>query len=225
MHLASCAPFDKQPTKSDFDCTATVVSSTPCNHSRQARHTGHKGKKHNSKSDKRLNPSMFLRRKHCPEVALTPEKSPHHEVAIIATGCFWGAQLFFTRLKGVERVVVGYSGGKHKRPTYRSTKDHTEAVLIEYDPKIMSYEKLLRMYCYMNRRPYLQMKSTRPFRTQYRSAIWYMDKWQKLTAIDTVATSALLPEGSQDKMVYVDVEPATRFYRAEDCHQNIMSKH
>lgn len=110
---------------------------------------------------------------------------------------------------------MGYSGGKELNPTYRQIKDHTEAVLIEYDPDVLTYEDLLIEYSRQNY-PYSPSG-----KKQYRSALWYVNPDQKESAIETVKS---IEAGSQGKKVYIDVEPVTRFYQAEDYHQNFMSK-
>lgn len=107
----------------------------------------------------------------CPELPLKPELSPSNEICVVSLGWFWGPQLRFKRVNGVERCIVGelsvnrlddelygipltfnyaprdvllgYSGGKELNPTYRSIKDHTESVLIEFDPNVISNEDLL----------------------------------------------------------------------------------
>lgn len=117
-------------------------------------------------------------------------------------------------MKGVARVVVGYSGGRQLDPTYRKIKDHTEAVLIEFDPDVVSYEDLLVDWARQSS-PYRQSSN------QYRSAIFYVSEEQKEVALDTVKS---LKAGAQGKKVYVDVERATKFYQAEEYHQNFMTK-
>jgi peptide-methionine (S)-S-oxide reductase len=111
--------------------------------------------------------------------------------------------------------VVGYSGGQQLNPTYRQIKDHTEALLIEYDPLVLTYEDLLVEYARQN---YAFSPSGK---TQYRSALWYNDAEQQQIAQETVKS---IEAGSQGKKVYIDVEPVTRFYRAEEYHQKFMSK-
>jgi len=111
--------------------------------------------------------------------------------------------------------VVGYSGGRQLNPTYRQIKDHTEALLIEYDPDILTYEDVLVEY---SRQNYAYSPAGK---TQYRSALWYCNGEQKEIAYQTVKS---IEAGSQGKKVYIDVEPVTRFYQAEEYHQKFMSK-
>jgi peptide-methionine (S)-S-oxide reductase len=90
------------------------------------------------------------------------------------------AQLRFGQVKGVVRCEVGYSGGCALMPTYRQIKDHTEALLIEFDPKIVGYDDLLIVWSRMHR-------PTRETKCQYRSAIWYLNEDQKEAAAEVLA--------------------------------------
>ena len=100
-------------------------------------------------------------------------------------------------MDGVLRVVVGYTGGTEAYPTYSSIKDSTEAVLIEFDPSTISYEKILSVWA----------KSHSPFfpqKCQYRSAIWYRNDDQKAAAEAVIAE--LQSKRGEGKKVYADVE-------------------
>lgn len=116
-------------------------------------------------------------------------------------------------MKGVEKVVVGYTGGEQPNPTYQTIKDSTEAVLIEYNPEILSYEELLMEW---KRQHY----PFHPSKTQYRSVIWYRTDEEKAVAEKLVNDWAL----STGKKVYTDIELVTKFYRAEEYHQNFLEK-
>ena len=118
-------------------------------------------------------------------------------------------------MDGVLRVVVGYTGGTEAYPTYSSIKDSTEAVLIEFDPSTISYEKILSVWA----------KSHSPFfpqQCQYRSAIWYRNEDQKAAAKAVIAE--LQSKRGEGKKVYADVEPIGSFYRAEEYHQDFLTK-
>lgn len=117
-------------------------------------------------------------------------------------------------MNGVSRCIVGYSGGKEENPTYRNIKDHTEALLVEFDPKRCSYEDLVVEWSRMH------TPSTRKAKCQYRSAVWYLTEEQKETCDEVVAGIKAL----HGKDVETTVEPATRFYRGEEYHQNFMAK-
>lgn len=116
-------------------------------------------------------------------------------------------------LDGVVRVVVGYTGGKQLEPTYRNIKDHTEALLVEFDPSIVSSEDLLITWSRMH-------SSSRQTKCQYRSAVWYLDEDQRAEAEGVLEGMKALCRGP----VYSRVEPFTRFYRAEEYHQDYLMK-
>ena len=99
-------------------------------------------------------------------------------------------------------------------PTYRSIKDHTEAVLIEFNPQLVTYEDLLIEWSRMHTPCYKG-------KTQYRSAIWYLDEEQKATAEEVLKG---MKSNSRGNTLYTDLEPVTRFYKAEEYHQDFMSK-
>jgi peptide-methionine (S)-S-oxide reductase len=116
-------------------------------------------------------------------------------------------------MKGVEKVVVGYTGGVQPNPTYQAIKDSTEAVLIEYDPEILTYEQLLMEW---KRQHY----PFNPSKNQYRSAIWIRTDEERAIAEKVMNDWAL----ATGKKVYTDLELVTKFYRAEEYHQNFLEK-
>jgi len=111
-------------------------------------------------------------------------------------------------------VVTGYSGGKELDPTYRTMKDHTESVLIEFNPDIVSYEEILIEWSRMDN-PYTRGK------VQYRSAVFCMNDEQQEVAKEVVEG---IQANARGRAIYIDVEPVTRFYRAEEYHQNFHAK-
>lgn len=117
-------------------------------------------------------------------------------------------------MNGVVRVVVGYSGGKELNPTYRSIKDHTEALLIEFDPDVVSYEDLLISWSKMHSSTNTHSKC------QYRAAVWYLNSDQKTEAQGVLQGMQAM---SRSK-VTSKVEKVTRFYKAEEYHQNYLAK-
>jgi peptide-methionine (S)-S-oxide reductase len=117
-------------------------------------------------------------------------------------------------MNGVVRVVVGYSGGKQLNPTYRNIKDHTEALLIEFDPDVVSYEHLLISWSRMHSPTNTHSKC------QYRAAVWYLNSDQKAEAEGFLQGMRALSTAK----VTSKVEPVTRFYKAEEYHQNYLSK-
>lgn len=176
----------------------------------------------------------------CPEMKLRPRKEGN-KLAVVACGWFWGKnlarccmqlsttealtlhsflclgpQLKFEKTRGVARCIVGYSGGKQPNPTYRRMKDHTESVLIEFDPTQIRYDELLVKWARM---AYPYGKES----TQYRNAIFFTNFDQQAIAEELV--DKMQNQGREKgKKVYVDIEPVTKFYRAEKYHQSFMAK-
>jgi len=142
----------------------------------------------------------------CPEIALIPR--PGMELAVVACGWFWGPQPAYEAMTGVQRCVVGYSGGVEPNPTYKNMMDYTESVLVEYDPTYLSYEDILRKWRTLGE-PY-------PNKRQYRSAIFTLNAEQDKVAKEFVAG---MKHGK-----YVDVESVTKFYRAEAYHQHFLKR-
>lgn len=118
-------------------------------------------------------------------------------------------------MEGVERVVVGYTGGKELNPTYQSIKDSTEAVLIEYDPSSISYEKLLMEWSSQH------YPFNPPMKTQYKSAIWVKSDEERKIAFGVLDK---LKEEKGGQKVYVDIDDANAFYKAEEYHQDFLNK-
>ncbi|CAJ1943028.1 unnamed protein product [Cylindrotheca closterium] len=139
----------------------------------------------------------------CPKLELQPD-TPGNELA---------PQVRFERINGVARCVVGYSGGVTADPTYRSIQDHTEALLVEFDPKVLTYEDLVLSWTQMH-------QPVSKGRCQYRSALWYWNEEQKEVAEEVVKQ---WKAGSRNEL-YADVDPVTEFYRAEEYHQHFMGK-
>lgn len=108
---------------------------------------------------------------------------------------------------------MGYSGGRKLDPTYRNILDHTEALLIEFDPDVVSYEDLVVEWA--RRHSPVGKRSC-----QYRSAVWYLNEEQKETCENVVAGL----KAARGAGVTSSVEPATKFYRAEEYHQDWTKK-
>lgn len=117
-------------------------------------------------------------------------------------------------MNGVDRAVVGYSGGKQPNPTYHNIQDHTEAILVEFDPNVVSYEDLVISWTQMHHPTYSS-------KCQYRSAVWYVDEEQKEIADEVVGQ---WKSSSKREKLYTDVQPVTEFYKAEEYHQFFLSK-
>jgi peptide-methionine (S)-S-oxide reductase len=116
----------------------------------------------------------------------------------------------------VVECVVGYTGGTAMNPTYRNMQDHTEALKIEFDPSKVSYQDLLREWSRMHHPNY-------PTKVQYRSAVWYLEEPTHQRAYAEQAVKAMR-EAHPRETLHTSVEPAGKFYRAEEYHQNFLAK-
>lgn len=141
--------------------------------------------------------------------------------ATFGNGCFWCTEAIFQRLKGVEKVIPGYTGGVVKNPTYNEvctgTTGHAEAIQITYDPKVISYRELLDVFFYTHDPTTLNRQGA-DAGTQYRSAIFYHDKEQKKDA--ELMISQLESEGVYHDKIVTEITPFDKFYIAENYHQN-----
>jgi peptide-methionine (S)-S-oxide reductase len=143
------------------------------------------------------------------------------EIATFAGGCFWCTEAVFLEIKGVEKVVSGYTGGTTKNPSYREigtgTTGHAEAIEITYDPKLVQYKDLLEIF-FSSHNPTTLNRQGADVGTQYRSEIFYHSEAQKKEAeeyIDLIEKEKLY----EDPIVTV-ISPAVVFYKAEEYHQN-----
>lgn len=133
---------------------------------------------------------------------------------MFALGCFWGPDVYFSKLPGVLKTTVGYSGGEKENPTYEALDDHTETVEIEYDPETVSYEELLHHF-------WNQHDPTAKQKTQYQSIIFYHDAEQRKAVEESKRREA----ERRGKDVVTEIRPAGKFYRAEEYHQKYYQKH
>lgn len=142
-------------------------------------------------------------------------------VATFGTGCFWCTEAMFQELDGVEKVVSGYSGGFVENPTYEDvcTKKtgHIECAQITYNPEKISYVTLLEAF-FRSHDPTSKDKQGNDVGPQYRSAIFYHDDDQK--AIAEKAIKELDASGAYSKPIVTELLKMTKFYAAEDYHQN-----
>jgi len=148
-----------------------------------------------------------------------------YERAVFAAGCFWGVEETFRNTKGVVSTRVGYTGGKKQNPTYEDVctdkTGHAEAIEVEYDPSIVSYDDLLDAFWKMHDPTALNRQGP-DIGTQYRSAIFYVDGGQKNAAISS--KKKLQSSGKYDKVIVTDISPVAEFYLAEDYHQKYYLK-
>ena len=148
------------------------------------------------------------------------------EQAVFAAGCFWKVQYVFSKAAGVAKTRVGYTGGKSGNPSYEQVctdkTGHAEAVLVEYDPAKTSYHKLLEVF-WANHDPTTVNRQGPDHGTQYRSVVFYTTKEQMKEA---VKYKQELNQSRKFKAPIVTaIEPAGKFYDAEEYHQNYYAKH
>ena len=148
-------------------------------------------------------------------------KDNNLEVATLAAGCFWCIEAVLLRLIGVEKVLSGYTAGKIKNPTYREVcsglTGHAEAVEVYFDPNIISYEVLLKVFFSMHN-PTTLNRQGGDIGTQYRSAIFYHNSEQKTIAENYI--QELDAEKVFEDKIVTEISPAETFYPAEDYHQD-----
>jgi peptide-methionine (S)-S-oxide reductase len=145
----------------------------------------------------------------------------HHDVATLAGGCFWCLETIFERLRGVERVVSGYTGGTVPHPSYElvctGTTGHAEAVQITFDPAVISYRQLLEFF-FAFHDPTTRNRQGPDIGTQYRSAIFVHSAEQEQVARAVIA--ALDAEHLWEAPIVTEVVPFAAFYPAEAYHQS-----
>jgi len=158
-----------------------------------------------------------------------PLKGPYPEgleKALFGLGCFWGAERIFWTIPGVYVTAVGYAGGATPNPTYQEVcsgrTGHTEAVLVVFDPKQVSYAELLRRF-WEAHDPTQGMRQGNDVGTQYRSAVYVFDEAQRRQAeASREAYQGAL--GKSRSAITTEIAPAPEFYFAEDYHQQYLAK-
>ena len=149
------------------------------------------------------------------------------ETAVFAGGCFWGVQGVFQHTQGVLNAVSGYAGGGKETANYRAvgsgSTGHAESVQVSYDPKQVSYGKLLQIYFAIAHDPTQLNRQGPDSGTQYRSAVFYASAAQKQVAERYIAQ---LDAGHAfPAKIVTQVAPLTAFYPAEDYHQDYATLH
>jgi len=152
---------------------------------------------------------------------LTPNQLQQYETAYFASGCFWCVEAVFESVKGVKEVVSGYSGGKEKNPTYEQVgygrTTHAEAVEVYYDPKVISFETLVKVF-FGSHDPTTLNRQGPDKGAQYRSIAFYKNDSEKKIITDYI--SKLEKENAYSAPIVTEVKPFTIFYDAEDYHQD-----
>lgn len=149
----------------------------------------------------------------------------HKKVATLAGGCFWCLEAIFSEVKGIEKVVSGYTGGKTIDPSYSEvcigTTGHAEAVHLTFDPKRISFEQILGIF-FSTHDPTTLNRQGDDVGSQYRSAVFYHNEEQKAVVeqvIQELSTANVL-----DAPIVTEVVPFNKFYTAEDYHQKYFEK-
>jgi peptide-methionine (S)-S-oxide reductase len=143
------------------------------------------------------------------------------KIAYISGGCFWGVEELFREQPGVVDTEVGYTGGKNDNPDYHNHPGHAEAIAITYDPSKTTYEAILD-YFFRIHDPTTLNRQGNDTGTSYRSAIFYNDDSELKTAKEMIAK--VNDSGMYKKPVVTSLEKFTKFYSAEDYHQDYLRK-
>lgn len=141
--------------------------------------------------------------------------------AVLAGGCFWGLEDLLRHQPGVIATEAGYTGGKNDNPTYEFHPGHAEAVEITYDPSLTSYKKLLDFFFQIHNPTTLNQQGNDKG-TSYRSAIFYANDEEKKIAEEMI--EIVNDSGRWNDPVVTTLEPLTRFYPAEEYHQDYLVK-
>ncbi|MFC7518815.1 peptide-methionine (S)-S-oxide reductase MsrA [Herbaspirillum sp. GCM10030257] len=162
-----------------------------------------------------------------PVIDVPVEPNTSLQTAVFAGGCFWGVQGVFQHTKGVLNAVSGYAGGEKETANYRSVSTgktgHAESVLVTYDPKQISYGKLLQIYFSVAHDPTQLNKQYPDTGTQYRSAIFFRDANQKRIAEHYI--SQLEAAKVYRNKIVTQLNPFTAYYPAESYHQDYAALH
>ncbi len=145
--------------------------------------------------------------------------------ATFAAGCFWGVEAAFRQVEGVSSTSVGYIGGAVAKPTYQHVctgqTGHAEAVEVEFDPDVVSYDKLLEVF-WGNHDPTQLNRQGPDIGTQYRSGIFFHDAEQEAAAL--ASKEAEQASGRQRGDIVTEITPAPEYWLAEDYHQQYFEK-
>ena len=145
------------------------------------------------------------------------------EIAVLALGCFWGPEIKFSKLDGVYRTEVGYCGGETQNTNYREvctgSTNHAEVVKLEFDPKIISYEEIIKNFFDFHDPTTLNSQGP-DFGTQYRSEIFFLNDQQKNIAEKMIENENLKLSGK----VVTKISQVKNYCTAEEYHQKYLEK-
>jgi peptide-methionine (S)-S-oxide reductase len=149
------------------------------------------------------------------------------DVALFGMGCFWGVERMFWKLPGVHLTMAGYAAGHTPNPTYKEVctgqTGHNEVVRVVYDPAVISYEDLLRVF-WENHDPTQGMRQGNDAGTQYRSGIYWATEAQREAAEETRQMFQKRLGSAGYGPITTEILPAPAFYMAEDYHQQYLAK-
>lgn len=152
---------------------------------------------------------------------------PNHQQALVAMGCFWGAERLFWKLEGVHSTAVGYTAGFTKNPLYEEVcsgrTGHTEAVLVVFDAAKLSFESLLQTF-WQGHNPTQGMRQGNDRGTQYRSGIYASDDTQLAAALASKERYQAALSAAGHNAISTEVLAASEFYYAEEYHQQYLAK-
>ncbi len=152
---------------------------------------------------------------------------PGMSLALLALGCFWGAERKFWQQSGVVSTQVGYAGGYTKNPTYEEVcsgrTGHTEIVRVVFDPNVISYEQLLRVF-WESHDPTQGMRQGNDRGTQYRSAVYCYGEEQLQQAKQSAQRYQQELTAAGHEEITTEIQEASEFYYAEDYHQQYLHK-
>ena len=145
------------------------------------------------------------------------------EIAVLGLGCFWGPEIKFSKLEGVIKTEVGYCGGESKETTYKEIctgkTNHAEVIKLDFDPKIISYEKILDFFFEIHDPTTLNSQGP-DFGTQYRSEIFYLSDKQKKIAENIIEKV----NSNLSEKVVTKLSLLKNYYPAEEYHQRYLEK-
>ncbi len=149
------------------------------------------------------------------------------QTAVFGMGCFWGAERLFWQTPGVYSTAVGYTGGFTPNPTYEETctnrTGHAEAILVVFDPSVVPYEQLLKIF-WEEHDPTQGMRQGNDVGTTYRSAIYPVDDAQRAAAEASRDAYADALRAARRGEITTEIEPLGDFYYAEDYHQQYLAR-
>ena len=159
--------------------------------------------------------------------SLKPPFPEGMQEAVFGLGCFWGAERKFWQQPGVYVTAAGYAGGYTPNPTYEEVctgrTGHAEVVRVVFDPKTISYEQLLKVF-WEAHDPTQGMRQGNDIGTQYRSCIFTVDNAQQQAAENSLRDYQSALEAAGYPAVTTEIRPASKFYYAEDYHQQYLGK-